>query len=50
MNKLSLIALSLTCALGANAQQKLTADDYQRAESRLSYGTEPYIDHAGVRP
>jgi len=50
MNKLSLIALSLTCALGANAQQKLTADDYQRAESRLSYGTEPYIDHASVRP
>ena len=50
MNKLSLIVLSLACVLGANAQQKLTADDYQRAESRLSYGTEPYIDHAGVRP
>ena len=50
MNKLSLIVLSRACVLGANAQQKLTADDYQRAESRLSYGTEPYIDHAGVRP
>ena len=50
MNKLSLIVLPLACVLGANAQQKLTADDYQRAESRLSYGTEPYIDHASVRP
>ena len=50
MNKISLIVLPLACVLGANAQQKLTADDYQRAESRLSYGTEPYIDHASVRP
>ncbi len=50
MNKLSLIAIPLACVLGASAQQKLTTEDYQRAESRLSYGTEPYIDHGSVRP
>ena len=50
MNKISLIAIPLACVLGASAQQKLTTEDYQRAESRLSYGTEPYIDHGSVRP
>ena len=49
MNKLLLTAIPLACVLTANAQQTLTTQDYQRAESRLSYGTEPYIDHASVR-
>jgi dipeptidyl aminopeptidase/acylaminoacyl peptidase len=49
MNKLLLTAVPLVCVLTANAQQPLTTQDYQRAESRLSYGTEPYIDHASVR-
>src|ERR1700748_62774 len=52
MNKLLLTAMPLVCALTINAQQNtpLTTKDYERAESMLSYGTEPYIDHAGVRP
>jgi len=51
MNKLLLAALPLACALSASAQQNtLTTKDYERAESRLSYGTEPYIDHGTVRP
>src|SRR6185312_5419075 len=49
MNKLLLTAIPLACALTVGAQQKLTTQDYARAESRLTYGTEPYIDHAGVR-
>ncbi len=52
MNKFLLGAIPLVCALAANAQQNnaLTTKDYERAESMLSYGTEPYIDHASVRP
>lgn len=51
MNKLILTAIPLACALSVSAQQNtLTAKDYQRAESRLSYGTEPYVDHGTVRP
>lgn len=49
MNKFLLTAIPLACVLTANAQQNLTTQDYQRAESRLSYGTEPYVDHATVR-
>ena len=53
MNKFLLGAIPLVCALAASAQQQnapLTTKDYERAESMLSYGTEPYIDHASVRP
>lgn len=51
MNKLLLAAIPLACALTVSAQQNvLTTKDYERAESRLVYGTEPYIDHATVRP
>jgi len=51
MNKLLLTALPLACALSVTAQQNtLTTKDYERAESRLSYGTEPFIDHGAVRP
>ncbi len=39
-------------ALAANAQQGpvLTDKDYQHAESFLTYGTEPFVDHGAVRP
>ena len=51
MNKLILTAIPLACALSVSAQQNtLTTKDYERAESRLSYGTEPYVDHGAVRP
>jgi hypothetical protein len=51
MNKLILTAIPLACALSASAQQNtLTSKDYERAENRLSYGTEPYIDHGNLRP
>ena len=49
MNKFLLTAVSFSMALAANAQQVSTAD-YQRAESFLSYNTEPLIDNANVRP
>ncbi|HWD89291.1 MAG TPA: DPP IV N-terminal domain-containing protein [Mucilaginibacter sp.] len=50
MNKLLLAAIPLACAFSAAAQQNaLTTQDYQRAESRLSYGTEPFIDNGPVR-
>jgi len=50
MNKLLLSIIPLACVFSVNAQQKLTTEDYQRAESRLSYGTESYIDHGSLRP
>ncbi|MBS1524444.1 MAG: DPP IV N-terminal domain-containing protein [Bacteroidetes bacterium] len=51
MKKLFLTAIPLAASLLAAAQRHvLTAQDYQRAESRLSYGTAPYIDGGGVRP
>lgn len=50
MNKLFLTAIPLACVLTVNAQTATTTKDYERAESRLNYGTEPYIDHASVRP
>ncbi|MBS1503951.1 MAG: DPP IV N-terminal domain-containing protein, partial [Bacteroidetes bacterium] len=51
MNKLLLTAVPLAVFLSATAQQNvLTAKDYERAESRLSYGTAPYIDGGNIRP
>jgi hypothetical protein len=52
MNKFLLSAALLCFAVTANAQQggALTAKDYERAESALSYNTEPFIDHGSVRP
>ena len=53
MNKFLLTVIPC-CALvlAAQAQQRpvLTEKDYERAESFLSYGTEPLIDNNGVRP
>lgn len=52
MNKFLLAALPCALAFSVNAQQgaPLTAKDYERAESFLSYGTEPLVDNNGVRP
>src|SRR5258707_6477012 len=52
MNKLLFTAVPFALALAANAQQHtaLTAKDYQRAESFLTYNTEPLVDHGSVRP
>ena len=52
MNKLLLSVIPFALVLSAHAQQgpTLTAKDYERAESFLSYGTEPFIDNASVRP
>jgi dipeptidyl aminopeptidase/acylaminoacyl peptidase len=52
MNKLLLTAAFFSTSLIANAQQGtvLTAKDYERAESMLTYSTEPLIDHGSVRP
>ncbi|NCD70708.1 S9 family peptidase [Mucilaginibacter agri] len=52
MNKFLLTALASAAVLAAHAQQgtALSASDYARAESMLSYNTEPFIDHSSVRP
>ncbi len=52
MNKFLFTACCVAVALTANAQQGpvLTEQDYARAESFLSYNTEPLVDHAVVRP
>lgn len=42
---------ALALALGANAQQgKLTAKDYERAESFMAYNTAPLIDKGSMMP
>ncbi|SES17206.1 S9 family peptidase [Pedobacter rhizosphaerae] len=52
MNKYLLSLTACALALSANAQQgkTLTEKDYERAESFLSYNTEPFIDNGSVRP
>jgi len=51
MNKYWLTVTACTLAITANAQQKtLTVNDYERAESSMSYNTAKYIDHANVQP
>jgi dipeptidyl aminopeptidase/acylaminoacyl peptidase len=51
MNKYWLTVTACTLAITANAQQKkLTVNDYERAESFMSYNTAKYIDHANVQP
>ncbi len=52
MNKSLFTAILFALALTANAQQggTLTTKDYEHAESFLTYGTEPLIDHGTVRP
>ncbi len=52
MNKLFFLVMSFGWALTARSQQGgvLTAADYTHAESRLSYGTEPFVDNSMGRP
>lgn len=51
MNKYWLTVTACTLAIAANAQQKaLTVNDYERAESFMSYNTTKYVDHANVQP
>jgi len=52
MNKLLFTAAAILASFAVSAQQGpvLTDKDYARAESFLSYNTEPLIDHAVVRP
>ena len=52
MRKFVFAFIPFAFAIGAHAQQgnALTARDYERAESFLGYGTEPLVDHNGVRP
>lgn len=51
MNKYLLTVAALASAFVANAQQgKLTAKDYERAESFMAYNTSSYIDKAMIFP
>ncbi|MDN3585568.1 DPP IV N-terminal domain-containing protein [Pedobacter aquatilis] len=52
MNKHLLSVTAVAMALSANAQQKntFTVQDYERAESFMSYNTEKFIDGGNVRP
>lgn len=44
MNKYLLTLAGFALAISANAQVSITAKDYERAESFMSYNTEKYID------
>src|ERR1700754_163762 len=52
MNKLSLTAFCVAAVMASQAQtgNVIPVATYQRAESMLGYGTEPFVDHAGVQP
>ncbi len=52
MNKflLAAIPLALSATTYAQSGRVLTPQDYERAESMLSYNTEPLTDHGSVRP
>ena len=52
MNKLFFVVMSFGWALTARSQQgaMLTAADYTLAESRLSYGVQPFVDNSMDRP
>lgn len=51
INKYWLTVTACTLAITANAQQKaLTVNDYERAESFMSYNTVKYIDNASGQP
>ncbi|WP_421945964.1 DPP IV N-terminal domain-containing protein [Pedobacter sp.] len=52
MNKYLLSVTAVAMAISAQAQQKnaFTVQDYERAESFMSYNTEKFIDGGNVRP
>lgn len=50
MSKIYCIILLCGWSVAACAQQGLTDGDYARAESMLTYNTEPLVDHGQVRP
>src|ERR1700744_1337601 len=50
MSKIYCIELLCGWSVAARAQQGLTESDYARAESMLTYNTEPLVDHGQVRP
>ena len=52
MNRISFAFIFCTTAFYASAQQpkSLTTQDYQHAESFMSYGVQQYIDHGSVNP
>lgn len=52
MHKILLPSALLALSIAANAQQRntLTAKDYERAESMLSYNAAPLIDNGDVQP
>lgn len=50
MRKYLFTASAIVLAMAANAQQVLTAKDYERAEKFMSYNTDAFIDGGAVRP
>lgn len=50
MRKYLFTVSALAFAIAGNAQQVLTAKDYERAEKFMSYGTESFIDGGNARP
>ncbi|MDB5211526.1 MAG: prolyl oligopeptidase family serine peptidase [Sediminibacterium sp.] len=50
MRKYLFTASAIVLAISANAQQVVTAKDYERAEKFMSYNTDGFIDGGTVRP
>ncbi len=50
MRKYLFTASAIILAISTNAQQVLTAKDYERAEKFMSYNTDAFVDGGNVRP
>jgi len=50
MKNLLLPLISFLIILSANAQDALSAKDYQNAENQMGYNTQKYVDRSGVAP
>ncbi|MEO7531384.1 MAG: hypothetical protein ABIS69_08235, partial [Sediminibacterium sp.] len=50
MRKYLFTASAIVSVMTANAQQILTAKEYERAEKFMSYNTDAFVDGGSVRP
>ncbi|HWN88558.1 MAG TPA: hypothetical protein VNM35_05835, partial [Chitinophagaceae bacterium] len=50
MRKLLLFFILCSFILFANAQDALTVKDYEKAESKMGYNTQKYVDRGNVSP
>lgn len=49
-SSISILIVTLVLSIFTSGQQRLTAEDYARAEKMMAYNTNPLVDRADVRP